>query len=97
MLFLADDFTEMNKGKGRTPDALGGTPVTLHLEVDDSDAVMKQAAAAGAKVTMPVAEMFWGARFGKLRDPFGHDWSISTQTHEPTEDDMAAAVKQFFD
>lgn len=95
-LFLSDDFPEMNEGKGRTPEVLGGTGVTLHLEVPDVDAVVEQAVAAGAKVTMPVADMFWGARFGKVQDPFGHDWSVSTQTHEPSEEEMDEAIKQFF-
>ncbi len=96
LLFLSDDFPEMNEGKGRTPEALGGTGVTLHLEVPDVDAVVGQAVAAGAKVTMPVADMFWGARFGKVLDPFGHDWSVSTQTHQPSEEEMGEAIKQFF-
>lgn len=96
MLFVADDFPEMNEGKGRTPEALAGTGVTLHLEVPDVDAVVEQAVAAGAKVTMPAADMFWGARFGKLQDPFGHDWSVSTQTHQPSQEEMDKAVEQFF-
>ena len=95
-LFLADDFPEMNEGRARTPEALGGTAVTLHLEVADVDSVVAQAVAAGATVTMPVADMFWGARFGKLRDPFGHDWSVSTQKHQPSEEEMTKAVEQFF-
>ena len=95
-LFLADDFPEMNEGRGRTPEALGGTGVTLHLEVADVDAVVEQAVAAGATVTMPVADMFWGARFGKLTDPFGHDWSVSTQTHQPSEEEKNKAVEQVF-
>ena len=95
-LFLADDFPEMNEGQGRTPEALGGTAVTLHLEVPDVDATIAQAVSAGAKVTMPAADMFWGARFGKLQDPFGHDWSVSTQTHQPSQEEMDKAVAQFF-
>ena len=95
-LFLSDDFPEMTGGKGRTPEALGGSAVTLHLEVPDVDAAVEQAVAAGATLTMPVADMFWGARFGKVQDPFGHDWSVSTQTHEPSEDEMQKAVEQVF-
>lgn len=96
LLFLSDDFPEMGDGKDRTPEALGGTGVTLHLEVPDADVVVERAIAAGAEETMAVADMFWGARFGKVRDPFGHDWSISTQTHQPTEEDMSKAIEQFF-
>ena len=95
-LFLADDFPEMNQGKSRTPEALGGTGVTIHLEVPDVDATVVQAEKAGATVTMPVADTFWGARFGKLQDPFGHDWSVSTQTRQPSEEEMKKAVEQFF-
>lgn len=95
-LFLADDFPEMNESKGRTPDTLGGSPVTLHLEVADVDAVVAQAAAAGGTVTMPVQDTFWGARFGKLRDPFGHDWSVSTQQRVPTDEEMREGVKKYF-
>ncbi len=95
-LFLADDFPEMNKGQSRTPEALGGTGVTMHLEVPDADATVAQAEKAGATVTMPVADAFWGARFGKLQDPFGHDWSVSTQTRQPSEEEMKKAVEQFF-
>ena len=95
-LFLADDFPEMNQGKSRTPEALGGTGVTMHLEVPDADATVAQAEKAGATVTMPVADTFWGARFGKLQDPFGHDWSVSTQTRQPSEEEMKKAVEQFF-
>ena len=95
-LFLADDFPEMNNGKSRTPGALGGTGVTMHLEVPDADATVANAVEAGATVTMPVADTFWGARFGKLQDPFGHDWSVSTQTRQPSEEEMQKAVEQFF-
>ena len=60
------------------PKALKGSSVIIHLYVNDADAFVKRAADAGAKVTMPVTEMFWGDRYGQLEDPFGHRWSMST-------------------
>ena len=57
---------------------LKGSPVVLHLQVENSDALIAQAAATGAKVVMPAADMFWGDRYGIVEDPFGHRWSIAT-------------------
>jgi uncharacterized glyoxalase superfamily protein PhnB len=64
------------------PKALKGSPVTLHLYVEDVDATVAQAVAAGAKVTMPIADMFWGDRYGVLEDPFGHHWSVATHVRD---------------
>ena len=61
-----------------SPQALSGTPVTIHLIVPDVDGFMAHAAEAGAIVAMPAADMFWGDRYGVLQDPFGHRWSIAT-------------------
>src|SRR5258708_3435631 len=60
------------------PKAIGGSPVNIHLYVENADATMARAEKAGAKVTMPVADMFWGDRYGKLEDPYGHRWSLAT-------------------
>jgi PhnB protein len=80
-IFLMDDFPEHRTGdragKKLTPQALGGTPVLLHLEVANCDDAVKHAASAGAKVTMPPADAFWGARYAQIVDPFGHSWSFS--------------------
>lgn len=64
------------------PKALKGSPVTVHLYVDDVDATVARAVAAGARITMPVADMFWGDRYGQLEDPFGHRWSVATHTRD---------------
>ncbi|WP_277187994.1 VOC family protein [Caballeronia sp. BR00000012568055] len=72
--------------------ALKGSPVTIHLYVQDADATVRQAEAAGAKVTMPVAEMFWGDRYGRIEDPFGHQWSIATHVRDISREDMEKAV-----
>jgi PhnB protein len=77
-LYLADDFPEYCGGKSRTPQSLGGTPITIHQYVSNCDAAIKRAADAGAKITMPAQDMFWGDRYGKVTDPFGHDWSFAT-------------------
>jgi PhnB protein len=76
MVMLCDDFPEFNSGRRRAPGPEGGTGVTIHLNVADVDAVMAQAVAAGATALMEAADMFWGQRYGKLRDPFGHEWSV---------------------
>ena len=62
----------------KSPLSLGGTPVTIHLYVDDVDAAFDRATKAGAKVTMPLGDQFWGDRYGTVADPFGHVWSIAT-------------------
>ena len=73
-IMLVDEFPEMCS----SPRALKGSPVSLHLMVDDVDAWTARAVDAGAKVIMPVDDMFWGDRYGVIEDPFGHRWSIAT-------------------
>jgi len=95
IIFLCDDFPEYAGGKKGTPDALGGSPVSIHLHVADADALFNRAVAAGAVVTMPLADQFWGDRFGKLRDPFGHEWSIAATIRTVSEEDMRRAADAF--
>ncbi len=76
------------------PKSLKGSPVTIHLYVKDVDAVVARAAAAGAKVTMPVADMFWGDRYGRLEDPFGHHWSVATHIRDVTPAEMQDAMRK---
>jgi uncharacterized glyoxalase superfamily protein PhnB len=76
------------------PQALKGSPVTIHLYTDDVDAFVARAVKAGAKVKMPVADMFWGDRYGTLEDPFGHQWSVATHTREVSPAEMATAMKE---
>ena len=76
------------------PKALKGSPVSVMLYVEDSDAVAAQAQKAGAKVTMPVAEMFWGDRYGTLEDPFGHKWGVATHVRDVSEAEMADAIRK---
>jgi PhnB protein len=78
-IFVVDDFPECAEhgGNVRPPDVLAGTSVTVHLEVADCDAAIKRAADAGATVTMAPGDSFWGARYGRIVDPFGHAWSFA--------------------
>ena len=92
-LMLVDENPQW---KALGPKTLGGSPVTLHLHVADVDKVTAQAVAAGATVVMPVADMFWGDRYGVLEDPFGHQWSIATTKKVLTEAEIKEAAKQMF-
>ena len=74
------------------PKALKGSPVTIHLYVENVDATVAQALAAGAKVTMPVADMFWGDRYAQLEDPFGHRWSVATHTRDLLPEEIQRAM-----
>jgi len=80
----------------RSPRSLGGTAVTMHLVVDDVDAVFQQAVRAGATVAMPVADMFWGDRYGAIEDPFGHHWSIATPIRNLSEHELKQATLAAF-
>ena len=89
-IMLVDEMPEWG---ALGPKALKGSPVTLHLYVEDVDAVVKRAVEAGAKVTMPVGDQFWGDRYGKLEDPFGHQWSVATHIRDVTPQEMQEAMK----
>ena len=93
-MLLNEEFLEMDV-KG--PEVFGGSPVTLHLYVEDADALVKQAADAGAKITMPVQDTFWGDRYGRLEDPFGHQWEVATRVREMSFQEMRDASRKAFD
>jgi PhnB protein len=84
-VMLADEFPEMG---ARGPHSIGGTPVTIHLYVEDVDAVVASAVAAGARIDRPVADQFYGDRSGKLTDPFGHSWYVSTHKEDVSAEEM---------
>jgi uncharacterized glyoxalase superfamily protein PhnB len=84
-VYLVDEMPQMGC---HSPQALGGTPISLHLYVEDADAVFNQAVAAGAKPQMPPMDMFWGDRFGKLADPFGHEWTVATHKEDVSPEEM---------
>jgi len=89
-LMLMDEFPQYGS---LGPNALKGTPVVLHLYVEDVDAMVARAVAAGATLRMAVADMFWGDRYGQVLDPYGHLWSVATHVRDLTLDEIAAAMK----
>ena len=91
--FLVDEFPDMNC---RGPQTIGGTPVTLHVYVEDVDAAFNQAVAAGAQVRMPLADMFWGDRYGVLADPFGHAWSMATHKEDLSPEEIGKRAQAAF-
>lgn len=92
-VMLNDDFPEMCDGQSSTPAALGGTPVTIHLTVTDVEDTFQRAVDAGATVVMPLADQFWGDRYGVLRDPFGHQWSLGQPLREVSYEEIQEAMR----
>lgn len=85
MIMLADEMPRMST---RSPKSLGGSTAGIFVYVKDVDTLFNQAVAAGAKVEMPVADQFWGDRYGKLTDPFGHSWSLATHVEDVAPEEM---------
>jgi PhnB protein len=92
MLMLVDEFPQWNC---MGPQSLGGSSVTIHLYVEDADALFVQAREAGAAVKMPIEDTFWGDRFGKVTDPFGHDWSIATRKRDLTPEEIQKGAQAY--
>lgn len=90
-VMLVDEFPDWHSFG---PKSLKGSPVIIHLYVQDVDAFFKQAVAAGAKITMPLEDTFWGDRYGKLEDPFGHHWSIATHVRDVKPEELQAAAQK---
>ena len=86
VIMLSDPFPQSNV---RPPSERGGPTASVFMYVDDADAVFEQAQTAGATVSMPLEDMFWGDRFGSLTDPFGHVWSVATHIEDVPEAEMA--------
>jgi PhnB protein len=84
-LMLADEYPDMGN---RSPRTLGGSPVLLHIYVEDVDATVDRAVAAGAKLVRPVADQFYGDRAGGIEDPFGHQWFFATQKEIVSDEEM---------
>jgi len=82
---IADEFPELGFNG---PETLGGTPVTIHLHVDDADALIHRAVEAGAEILFPPKDQFYGERSGTVRDPFGYRWNIGHQIEEVTPEEM---------
>jgi PhnB protein len=85
VLMLNDPFEQSSR---RPPKELGGTTVGIFIYVEDVDALIQKAVDAGATVTMPVDDMFWGDRFGTFADPFGHEWQVATHTEDLSPEEM---------
>lgn len=90
-IMLADEHPDMNF---RGPKAIGGTPVNLHLYVEDVDAVARQAVAAGARELRPVKDQFYGDRTGTVEDPYGHVWHIATHKEDLSPDELKRRAQQ---
>jgi len=93
IVMLSDEFPEYG---GKAPDTLGGSPVNIHLYVEDVDAFFKRALAAGAKERKPVMDQFYGDRSGQLEDPFGHLWWVATHKEDVPPEEMQKRVKAMF-
>lgn len=96
LIMLADDFSAMRDGACMTPPALGGSPVTLALQVNDVQSFWDTAIAGGVTITMPLADMFWGDRYGQFTDPFGHRWSVSQPIKSLSDAEMQTAADDAF-
>jgi len=92
-IFLNDEFPEMG---AFSPLASNGTPVTLHLAVEDADQQFQQSLSAGAEVVMPLADQFWGDRYGIVKDPSGHHWSIGSHMEDLTPEQIRERMGKAF-
>jgi PhnB protein len=93
IIMLAD---EMESGDCRSPQSLGGTAVNILLYVKDVDQVFNQAVSAGAKVAMPLDDMFWGDRYGQVTDPFGHSWALATHMEDISPEELQKRAQMAF-
>jgi len=95
MVFVSDEFPEMAP-QIKSPESTGGTVSgSIFMYVPDVDAVFKRAVTAGAKAVMPVSDQFWGDRFGKVSDPFGHHWGIATHKEDLTPQEIEKRKVEF--
>ena len=95
LIMLSDEFPESKCGVC-SPQSLKGSSGMLHFYVEDADAAFNQAVKAGATTIRPVEDMFWGDRYGQVKDPFGHVWSISMRKVDLTKEEMNKAAETFF-
>jgi PhnB protein len=93
IFFVSDEFPDMGF---RSPKSLGGTHGGLGFYVEDADAAFEKAVAAGATPIMPMMDAFWGDRYGKVADPYGHTWSLMTHVKDLTPEEIAEASKEYF-
>ncbi len=93
IIFIADEFPDMDC---KSPATLNGSPVSIHLYVEDVDEVFNRAVGAGGKVKMPLQNMFWGDRFGEIVDPFGHHWSVASRVEELSPEEIERRAAEAF-
>ena len=91
LIMIADEFPEWGS---LGPNALKGSSVTIHLNVNDADRQFQQAVDAGCTAVMPLEDMFWGDRYGVVKDPFGHSWSIATHVRDVSPEEIQQAISQ---
>lgn len=94
--FVCDEFDASEGGTCKSPQTLGGTGVRVTIFVEDANRTVERALAAGSRVSMPVQQMFWGARYGKIVDPFGHEWGINQQVAEQSREETQSAADEYF-
>ena len=95
-IFMMGDEMPGNADCGSSAETIGKSPISLYLYVSNIDSVFEQVVAVGGKVTMPVADMFWGDRTGMIKDPFGYSWAIATHTQDLTNDQVRKGAEAFF-
>ena len=93
-VMLCDEMPQMRGWV--SPPSIGGTTVALHIFTEDVDALYNRAVSAGGRPTMPVMDAFWGDRYGKLNDPFGHEWSLATHKLDLTPEEIKNGAEAFF-
>jgi PhnB protein len=93
VIMLSDEYPEFGS---LSPQSIGGSGIGLHIYLDGVDAAFDRAVKAGAQVEMPLMDQFWGDRYGKLKDPFGHKWSIATHVKDLSEDEMRQGMDEAF-
>ncbi len=92
-VMICDEMPQMQRLV--SPQSLNGTTVRIHLYLADVDSVFERAVAAGAKVSMPLSDMFWGDRMGKVTDPYGHEWSLATHKKDMTPEEVQKGMKAY--
>ena len=94
-IFLSEELPE--HGGTPSPQTIGGTTVAIHWYVNDCDETVSRMEQHGAEVLTPPTDMFWGERFARVRDPFGHEWGIATKLHEMSPDEIQREAAKLFD
>ncbi|MGH9446214.1 MAG: VOC family protein [Terriglobia bacterium] len=94
VFMLADEFP--GTGTSQSPQTLGGSSVVLNIYVEDVDRLFNQAVGAGAKATMPLANQFWGDRYGQVADPFGHHWALGQHVEDVAPEEMERRGREMF-